>query len=284
ACNRAYGHALVHAHRAGDWRSVADITTRIGVGYMFGPEPVDEGLRWLGAQEAQLRGQPVLIGLRAMLEATRGRFREARALLAEARARNQELGARGVEALQAEAAWIVESYADDHGAAEQAIRAGCRLLEETGASGFLATQAAELACTLCALENDEEAEEWARRSAALAASDDVWTQMLWRQALARVAARRGQLAEAERLAREAVALGGETDLLTAVGDALTVLAAVLRLAGRQREAAAQAKRALGLYERKGNTVMAAQARRISDPVKLHLAPQSPVGAETSEPR
>ena len=47
----------------------------------------------------------------------------------------------------------------------------------------------------------------------LGASDDATTQMLWRQARAKVLARRGEHAEAERLAREAVAIGEKTDML-----------------------------------------------------------------------
>jgi len=57
-------------------------------------------------------------------------------------------------------------------------------------------------------------------------------QILWRQVRGKVIARRGDLQEGERLAREAVALADETDMLNAHGDALTDLAEVLALAGQ----------------------------------------------------
>ena len=106
----------------------------------------------------------------------------------------------------------------------------------------------------------DEAEAWASRAAELGASDDVVTQMLWRQVKAKVAARRGEHAEAERLAREALAMGAETDLLNDVADAYADLGEVLALAGREDEAAAAFAEALARYERKENLVMAERTR------------------------
>jgi tetratricopeptide (TPR) repeat protein len=94
----------------------------------------------------------------------------------------------------------------------------------------------------------------------LGASDDAFTQMLWRQAKAKVLARRGEHAEAERLAHEAVAVGEETDFLDAQGDAYADLAEVLLLAGKPDEAAAALDQALGRYERKGNLVSTQRAQ------------------------
>lgn len=83
-------------------------------------------------------------------------------------------------------------------------------------------------------------------------------QILWRQVRGKVLARRGDLQEGERLAREAVALADETDMLNAHGDALTDLAEVLALAGQ--DARGELDRALALDERKGNLVMAERTR------------------------
>ena len=80
--------------------------------------------------------------------------------------------------------------------------------------------------------------------------------MLWRQVRAKVLARRGEHAEAERLAREAVAIGEKTDMLNAQGDAYADLAEVLLLGGQADEAAAALEQALDRYERKENLVMA----------------------------
>ena len=78
--------------------------------------------------------------------------------------------------------------------------------------------------------------------------------MLWRQVRAKVLARRGERAEAERLAREAVAVGEDTDMLNVQGAAYDDLADVLALAGKVDEAAVALEQALVSYERKGNRV------------------------------
>jgi tetratricopeptide (TPR) repeat protein len=78
----------------------------------------------------------------------------------------------------------------------------------------------------------------------------VVTQAYWRQVQALVHASRGQQAEAERLAREAVAITENTDSLLFQGEALWDLADVLRAAGRHAEAAATLRGALDRYERK----------------------------------
>jgi ATP/maltotriose-dependent transcriptional regulator MalT len=85
--------------------------------------------------------------------------------------------------------------------------------------------------------------------------------MVWRQVRAKVLARRGAHAEAERNARDAVSLADDTDMLNWQGRALVDLAEVLALAGRREEAAAELDRAIALYKRKGNVVADASARR-----------------------
>jgi len=84
--------------------------------------------------------------------------------------------------------------------------------------------------------------------------------MLWRQVQARVHAHRGEHAEAERLAREAIEIAELTDALNHHGDALCDLAEVLAAAGRTDEAAETLERALECYKRKNNLAMLAQVR------------------------
>ena len=115
-----------------------------------------------------------------------------------------------------------------------------------------------LAQALLELGRDDEAEQWLERGRETAPSEERLPQMLWRQARGKVLARRGELEEGERLAREAVALAAETDMLNAHADALIDLAEVLALAGQ--DARAELEQALALYERKGNLVMAERTR------------------------
>ena len=84
--------------------------------------------------------------------------------------------------------------------------------------------------------------------------------MLSRQVRAKVLARRGEHAEAERHAREAVAIGEKTDMLDAQGDTHADLAEVLLLVGEPDEAAAALEQALARYERKGNLVSTQRAQ------------------------
>ena len=95
--------------------------------------------------------------------------------------------------------------------------------------------------------------------------------MLWRQVRAKVLARRGEVDEAERLVREALAVSEKTDFLDAQGDVYADLAEVLSLAGRSKEAAGALEQALGCYERKGNLVSTQRTRTRLTEV-LHAAP------------
>ncbi|MBA3428626.1 MAG: hypothetical protein H0U07_08660 [Actinobacteria bacterium] len=128
----------------------------------------------------------------------------------------------------------------------------------TAEFGSFMRASCNLAQALLALGRDDEAEQWLERGRETAPSEERLAQMLWRQARRKVLARRGELQEGERLAREAVALAAETDMLNANADALLDLAEVLALAGQ--DARAELEQALALYERKGNLVMAERTR------------------------
>ena len=190
-----------------------------------------------------------------------GRFDEARSIAAELRADLADRGARiGLALMKGHASVEVELLGGDPAAAAEYGREGCQLLEELGERSWLSTAAGMLAQALYALDRTEEAEAEAVRAAELGAQDDAMTQMLWRQVKAKVLARRGEWAEAERLAREAIAVGEETDMINAQGDAYGDFAEVLTLAGKRDEARAALEQALELFERKGNLVMAGRMR------------------------
>jgi tetratricopeptide (TPR) repeat protein len=190
-----------------------------------------------------------------------GRFGEARAILAEAREVAAERGG-GIQraTLIGMTSVDVELLAGDPAAAAELGAEGCRLLNELGDRSQLSTAAGKLAQALYALDRPDEADVWAGRAAELGASDDAFTQMLWRQVRAKVLARRGEHVEAERLAREAEAIGEKTDMLDPQGDAFADLAEVLSLANRRTEAAEALDQALSRYERKGNAVMVERTR------------------------
>jgi tetratricopeptide (TPR) repeat protein len=108
---------------------------------------------------------------------------------------------------------------------------------------------------------DDEALEWSEVSERVTAPGDLYPQVRWRSARAKALARLDRFDEAERLAREAVALAEQTDFLDVHGDAQMALAQVLQATGRRSEAAEAIGGALELYERKQNLVSAERARR-----------------------
>jgi tetratricopeptide (TPR) repeat protein len=82
----------------------------------------------------------------------------------------------------------------------------------------------------------------------------------WRSQRARALAHLGELEEAERLAREAIALAEPTDEVISKGECAFALAEVLHLTGRREEAAAEAARALAIWQRKGIVASVERAR------------------------
>ena len=121
-----------------------------------------------------------------------------------------------------------------------------------GERGYLSSAAALLAHALSGRGELDEAERFSRTSEHSAAADDAFSQVLWRSARAKIRARRGELAVAEGLAREAVSAAERTDLLNTHGDTLADLGEVLALAGRPAEAIAVFEQAAEIFERKGN--------------------------------
>src|SRR5262249_24420631 len=151
-------------------------------------------------------------------------------------------------------AYYVEMLAGNPPGAIETLRASYRALEEMGERGFLSTIAGMLAHALYADGADDEADHFTRRSEDLAATDDRFSQALWRGARAKVYARRGDAERAEVLAREALQLYVASESLNERADALSDLAEVLTLAGRVDEARAARLEAAELYARKGNLV------------------------------
>jgi class 3 adenylate cyclase len=235
---------------------------------VWGPRPADEALRTLDPLLSdEPHPDPRL--WRGTLLAMLGRFEEAWITAQEASRRLQELtGDEGGERMLAE----IATLAGDHEEAARYWRVDCDRLKERGMRATLSTHAQELGRSLCMLGRYEEAEPLAQLGRELGDEQDVATQHMWRQVQALVCSQRGEHEEAERLAREAVALAERTDALNVQADALCDLAEVLERAGRLQEATAVLEQALERYERKRNLAMTAQLRQQlgaeEDPIPL----------------
>jgi class 3 adenylate cyclase len=254
----AVEHALEHARLAGYTRWERELPVWKGTALFYGPTPVGEVLRWYEQEQPQ---HTMALNERAVLEAMRERFGEGRALLAAADAAAEERGEALWRAGGGMATWEVEMLAGDASAAERAARRTCELLEELGDIAFRASAAGQVASSLYALGQLAEAERWAQIGEELASADDAMSNMLWRQVRAKLLARAGRHADAERLAGEAVARGAQTDMPNWHASALRDLAEVYVLADRNQDAVARLDEALTLYERKGNIVAAAATRK-----------------------
>jgi tetratricopeptide (TPR) repeat protein len=266
----AFERAFTHARRTGDERQANQALIQIGIDLIYGPTPAEEAIKRCEAvlEDASISrwGEMGFMDALAVHEAMLGHFDAARELIERVRAMTEDLGlARGLPfILRAEHGWIVETLAGDAAAAEDEIRAAYEVLErwKMGEKGLLSTHAARLAQSLYAQQRYVEAEDYTKISERAGASDDIATQMFWRQVRAKTLARRGEDGAAEDLAREAVALAEPTDALDIRADALVDLAEVLRLVGRKDEPKGVLEDALRLYERKGNVVSAARARDV----------------------
>jgi predicted ATPase/class 3 adenylate cyclase len=259
----AFEEAAEHARRGGLENERIEILGWIASSLFFGPTPVRRAIDRCEAIRSEvgdnlLAAATVLEPL-AGLHAMEGRFDEARALLAASEAAFDELGLSLNSAVSHHTA-MVELLAGDPVAAERCLRKGFDALEEMGDRALLSTTAAFLGEALLAQDREDEAERYARLSSELAAEDDMITQVVWRGVQAAVLARRGGLPEAERMARQAVALAERTDFLNQRAETLVVLGTVLRRQERPEDAHKALAAALGLYERKGNLVAAAQVR------------------------
>ena len=253
----AYEQAEAHAGPAG-------LTALVGYqshGRFFGSTPLTELLAWQEEQHPREQRGYWLRTHRATALAMLGRFEEARALRGELRADASERSAVAVLAAIEAQGIDVELLAGDPKAAVAAGEESCRLHEELGNWSALSTAAGGTAQAYYELGRLDEAERWAARSEELGAVDDATTQILWRQARAKVLARRGEHSEAERLAREAVAIAVETEMLNAQAEADADLGEVLMLAGDPDHATEAFERALARYERKENLVMAGRMRK-----------------------
>jgi len=255
----AFERAFTHARRAG--HLPPGFLGRRAWYRFFGSTPVSELLAWLDENEPPSGRDHFLRAYRAGALAMLGRPDEAREILARSRA---ELAGGGGGVLLAnitafESVWV-ELWAGDPAAAARFAAEGFRLHEELGERRFLSSAAGSMALAFYALDRLDEADDWAVRAADLGASDDTPNGMLWRRVRAKVLARRGGHTEAERLAREAVAMGEDTESLNGQGDANADLAEVLLLADKPDEASAALEQAIERYERKGNLVLAQRAR------------------------
>jgi tetratricopeptide (TPR) repeat protein len=263
-CDAMLERALVHASRVGDAREEARILRWLASSALWGPLPVEEGIRRCEEILERTEGNSLVqanchIRL-AGLEGMRGRFSEARDHVARARAILTEFGLTYFLAHSRDVAALVETLTGNPAGAETELRASYEELQGMGEKTFLAENTAQLAQALYAQGRYDEAGRFARISEE--ASAGRAQKAYWGPVAAKLLARRGDTEAAETLARESVAIWAERDDLLWHAYALMDLAEVLRLAGRDKEAVLVVEEAIELFERKGILPAAKTARSL----------------------
>jgi hypothetical protein len=263
---QAIANAIEHARLAGDERLEAYGRGMLTAAAFWGPLSAAAGIERCRRQLADADGNRYVeasarCALGALV-AMQGRFDEAREQVAQGTAIAETFGRAYLSAVYGQFAAAVELLAGRPDAAETWLVDGYRALERLGETGERSNLAADLAHALLAQDRAGEAAGYADTSRSLAAREDLYAQVRWRGAKARVLAGQGRDAEAERLAREAVTLAERTDMLNLRAAALLDLAATALAGDRPGDGSAATRQALALYERKGNLAAAAAVRAL----------------------
>jgi DNA-binding SARP family transcriptional activator len=261
--------ALIH-HRAAGWPT-SSCLGQIAAALYEGPTPVTRAvarcaklLRDTSADRSAEANVLVFVG---GLEAQQGHFDAGRELVRSAQAVYDELGQRAISTIHCGAMTAYIAFlAGDPAEAERSLRLTCEALQRVADSRHLASRAADLAEALYAQEQYEDAEHWTRVSERHAGRDDLAAQPAWRSVRAKVLACRDSHRQAHQLARAALRQVEDTDALNQKAKISLDLAEVLRLAGREEEAATYVDEALRLYDAKGNIIGRAAAQAMNDQV------------------
>ena len=264
---RALERAVPHARRAGDLPLEARLVGNKAPYFIWGPGPVDEGLRFAHEALESLGHVPgtreFALHVRAHMRARLAEFDEAFRDVGEFRRRLRELGSDHEYAVTSGCLWDVCLWAGDWTRGEEALREGYEMLVRMGNKAMLSKTTLELGDCVFRQGMVDEAERLCGIGEEVTAEDDVFGAAQWLTLKARVRAARGDLAGAEALARRAVELPILAEFPEFAAEARLALAEALRLAG-DPEASSWAAEAHELYERKGNLVGAARVREFLD--------------------
>ncbi|HEY7478573.1 MAG TPA: adenylate/guanylate cyclase domain-containing protein [Actinomycetota bacterium] len=257
--------AQEHARAIGDrYLEMEAATTELG--WMeWGPTPVREALARTEEIREHARGDRNVLAEafveRAAFLAMQGRIEEAREDLAEGIRLHADLGQEKNVAYTAQTQWHVEWLAGDHVAAAEVMRRSVETLERHGGHALIDLHHLMRAHALATAGRLQEAEAIVDRVGAID-PDDLTDAPIAYRVRALVASARGEHVQADRLNREAVAIGEGTNGLFDLAWTYIERGEILRAAGRHEEASAALTQAIRLADRKGDVMTAAFAREL----------------------
>jgi tetratricopeptide (TPR) repeat protein len=194
AMAQAAERAIGHARSAGDLPRVDLAIGRLSIALPFGPMPVEEAIgrarELLDQTRGRRRWEAGILRALARPEAKRGRFPEARALLAQGTVIVEELGQRFNLAAFALTSGEIEALAGELAAAEHQLRLASELFGRLEDKWSISVVAPNLAEVLHLQGRNEEARRLTEEAEA-AAEPEIPEQFLWRKARARVLAVQG---------------------------------------------------------------------------------------------
>jgi tetratricopeptide (TPR) repeat protein len=262
ACAEVSERALAHAQEAQDPFEERELVEWLVIALLLGPTPTSEALARCtalldeGWTDAWLRAE--IWSAAAALVAMQGRGDEANELVGRSRRTMDDAGLW---------IWITTFWHSfvlvlqgDPAAAEAVLRPTYEALGRMGETSHFSSIAHGLSNAVYLQGRYDEARRLTEECERATRANDIHSQILWRSTRAKTFARSGEHDEAERLARDALAIAESSDFLLAHADALSDLSEVLELAGHDRDAAEALSQSIELHERKGNPAAATACR------------------------
>jgi DNA-binding SARP family transcriptional activator len=261
----AADNMLVCARRAGS-KALENLAMRsIGSNFALGHGQIPEAIKRVNALIATCRDDYTsarLLNCVATLETLRGRFDEARALIAQSRRTCPPRDLPNLEGYVAGSGARLETLAGNYRRAEEFGRYNVALLEEQGLVRYLSSEACFLVDALIPLGKLEEAEALLERARPWAAEDDYDALLRQARSWARLEFARGNLEAAETLARQSLEYVEDAMAPDEHVDILILLAQILRARGAEEEAHAALEQAIAVADERGATILADRAREL----------------------
>lgn len=266
--HEAAERAIEYSRQCGNAREEAWARRYLVFSLLYGPEPVERAinratkeLEWARSNGHRVMELNILFGL-GYLHAMRGAFADGRGFISASRTIANDLGMPTEDAWAACFAARLEMLASMPQAAEEELHYAYGIYEGAGDDSALSTISAALADALYAGGRYDEADKYASISERYASPSDSHNQSRWRRVRAKLLARGGETRQAEMLGREGLDLLMLTDFVNRQANALMDLAEVFRDVKRPTDVDAAFRKALKLYEQKGNVVAADRARTL----------------------